>query len=100
MELYNLKVEVDIEVPIFSDRRETEVKLHSQAWNDGALNLKQYVTALSDFLPVIDLNDYDFTRNPEIWEYRKIPELSSGLSQEDLALLDEVEAQYETTRQS
>ena len=99
-ELYHIPITVEITTPIFSDRRETEVKLHSQAWNDGALNLKQYVTALSDFLPVIDLNDYDFTRNPEIWEYRKIPELSSGLSQEDLALLDEVEAQYETTRQS
>lgn len=94
LELYSLDINVDIATPIFSDRREIETQLHSQAWNDGALTLKQYITALSEFINVIDLNDYDFNKNPEIWEYRKIPEISQGLSPEDQALLDEVEAQY------
>jgi len=92
-ELYQLDINVDISTPIFSDRREVEIKLHSQAWNDGAITLKQYITALADFLDVIDLNDYDFTKNPEIWSYRKIPELTSTLSEDDLALIEEVEAQ-------
>lgn len=92
-ELYSLKITVDIATPIFSDRREVEVKLHSQAWNDGAINLKQYVTALSEFLSVIDLKDYDFNKNPEIWEFRKIPEISQGLSEDDLALIEEIEGQ-------
>ena len=92
-ELYSLDIDVDIATPIFSDRREIETKLHSQAWNDGALTLKQYITALSEFISIIDLNDYDFTKNPEIWNYRKIPELTQTLSQDDLAMIEEVEAQ-------
>ena len=92
-ELYQLDINVDISTPIFSDRREVEIKLHSQAWNDGAITLKQYITALSDLLDVIDLNDYDFTKKPEVWDFRKIPELTSSLSEDDLALIEEVEAQ-------
>lgn len=92
-ELYSLELNVEISTPIFSDRRETEIQLHSTAWNDGAINLKQYVTALSEFLPVIDLNNYDFSKNPELWEYRKIPELESGLSSSDLELIESIEAQ-------
>ena len=92
-DLYSIKVNVDISTPIFSDRREIEVKLISQAWNDGALTLKQFVTALSDYLDIIDLNDYDFTVNPEIWDYRKIPELQNGYTQEDWDAIKEIEAQ-------
>lgn len=92
-ELYKIPVDVNISTPIFSDRREVEIKLHSQAWNDGAITLKQYITALTDLLQVVDLNDYDFSKHPEIWEYRKIPELTPGLSEDDLALIEEVEAQ-------
>ena len=92
-ELYSLDVDVEIPTPLFSNTRETEIKLHSQAWNDGVINLKQYVTALSEYLTIIDLNDYDFTKNPEIWEYRKIPELNQGLSPEDLATIEAIEAQ-------
>ena len=99
-ELYSINVNVDISTPIFSDRREIETKLHSQAWNDGAINLKQYITALSDFLDVVDLNDYDFNSNPEIWEYRKIPELNpGGLSEDDLQLIEEVEAELNENKQ-
>ena len=96
-ELYEIDVNVDISTPIFSDRREIEVKLNSQAWNDGALTLKQYITALSEQLPTIDLNDYDFNTNPEIWNYRKIPELTQGLSEDDLAMITEIENQLQGT---
>lgn len=92
-ELYRMDIDVAITTPIFSDRRETEVKLLSDTWNSGALTLKQYITGLSEFINVIDLNDYDFTKNPEIWEYRKIPELTMSLSESDLALIEEVERQ-------
>ena len=92
-ELYSINVNVDIALPIFSDRREIETGLLSKAWNDGALTLQQFITGLSEYLNVIDLNDYDFTKNPEVWTYRKIPELTSSLSEDDLALIEEVEAQ-------
>lgn len=92
-DLYSLPVIVDISTPIFSDRREIEVKILSDAWNDGALTLGQYVTGLSDYLNVIDLNDYDFNRNPEVWTYRKIPELSTDIPADELALIDEIEEQ-------
>lgn len=92
-DLYSLPVTVDIGTPIFSDRREIEVKILSDAWNDGALTLGQYVTGLSDYLNVIDINDYDFQTNPEIWSYRKIPELSTDINPDELALLDEIEEQ-------
>ena len=48
------------------------IKLLIDVWDAGALTLKQFITALADYLPIIDLNDYDFTTNPEIWNYRKI----------------------------
>ena len=92
-ELYSIHVDVDISTPIFSDRHEIETKLLSQAWNDGALTLKQYITALSEYLNVIDLNDYDFTIHPEIWEYRKLPELDAGLSEDDEEIIRNIEAQ-------
>ena len=92
-ELYNIPVNVDITLPIFSDRREIETKLLSQAWNDGALTLKQYITALSEYLNVIDLNDYDFTVNQDIWNYRKLPELEASMSAEDEEIIRQIEAQ-------
>lgn len=97
-ELYSIHVDVDISLPIFSDRREIETGLLSKAWNDGALTLQQFIVGLSEYLNVVDLNDYDFTKNPEIWSYRKIPELTSGLSVEDAALIDEIEAQLNETK--
>ena len=92
-ELYSLDINVNITTPIFSDRREIEVKLLTDTWNNGALTLKQYVTGLSDYITVIDLNDYDFNKNPEIWEYRKIPELNTGLSSDDLEMIESIESQ-------
>jgi len=92
-ELYSLKVDVAMTVPIFSDMRETEVSLISQAWNDGALTLKQLIEGLSEYLTIIDLNDYDFTVNPDLWSFRKIPELNETMSDDDLALIESIEAQ-------
>ena len=92
-ELYSLDINVNITTPIFSDRREIEVKLLTDTWNNGALTLKQYITGLSDYITVIDLNDYDFNKNPEIWEYRKIPELTTGLSADDLEMIESIESQ-------
>ena len=92
-ELYTLDVNVDISTPIFSDMREMEVKLLSDAWNNGALTLKQYITGLSEYITVIDLNEYDFTVNAHVWEYRKLPELTETMSQEDMELIESIEAQ-------
>ena len=92
-DLYSIDVDVDVSTPIFTDRRETETKLLIDIWNAGAITLKQFITGLSNFLDYIDLNDYDFTVNPEIWDYRKIDGLNDSMSPDDLALIEEVEAQ-------
>ena len=92
-ELYNLKVEVDIEVPIFSDRRETEINNILNEWNAGVLTLRQTVEGLAEYTSVIDLKDYDFTLHPDVWEYRKLPEYYELLNEVDLLKLDDVEAQ-------
>lgn len=92
-ELYSILVDVDISTPIFSDRREIEVKLLIDVWDAGALTLKQFITALADYLPIIDLNDYDFTTNPEIWNYRKIDSLNETMSPADLELIEQVESE-------
>lgn len=92
-DLYSIHVDVDIDTPVFSDIKETEVGLLSQIWNDGAITLRQYIESLSKHVSDIDLNDYDFTTNPEVWTYRKIPELSTDINPDELALLDEIEEQ-------
>ena len=74
------------------DKRESEIKILSQTWNDGALTLQQYITGLSEYVNVINLEDYDFTTNTHIWSYRKLPELTETMSPEDLALIEEIEA--------
>ena len=92
-ELYTIDVSAEIGVPIFSDTRETEVSLLRDTWNDGALTLKQFITGLSEYIDVIDLNDYDFTINKDLWEYRKLPEYEEGISAEDEELIASIEAQ-------
>lgn len=92
-DLYGIGVDVEVSTPIFTDKRETEVKLLIDIWNAGAITLKQFITGLSNFLDYIDLNDYDFTINREVWDYRKLPELNDTLSPDDLALIEQVEAQ-------
>ena len=92
-DLYTLDVNVEIATPIFTDRRETETKLLIELWDSGALTLQQFIEGLSVYFDYIDLNEYDFTVNPEIWEYRKIDGLNETISADDLALIEEVEAQ-------
>lgn len=94
-DLYSLSVTVDISTPIFSDRREIEVNILSQIWEKGGLTLKQYVTGLAEYIPSIDLNDYDFTKYPEIWEYRKLQGLDGLMSQDDLELIEQIETQLD-----
>ena len=97
-DLYNLDINVEVATPIFTDRRETETKLLIDIWDAGAITLKQFIIGLSNYLDYIDLNDYDFTINPEVWDYRKIPELNSTLSEDDLALIEQVEAQIDAVK--
>lgn len=97
-ELYSIPVNVDIATPIFTDRRETETKLLIDIWNAGALTLKQFITGLSAYIDEIDLNDYDFNVNPDVWDYRKIDGLNDTLSADDLALIEEVEAQLDAVK--
>ena len=51
------------------------------------------VTNITDYLPIIDLNDYDFTTNPEIWDYRKLDGLNETMSPADLELIEQVESE-------
>lgn len=90
-ELYSLEVNVDLAVPIFSDRREIEIDIILKEWQNGALTLKQTITALSKYTEVIDLKDYDFTVNPDLWEYRQIQGYYELLNEVDLLKLEEVE---------
>ena len=92
-ELYNIPVDVDITIPIFSDRREIEIKILIDVWNNGGITLKQFITGLSEYVNVIDLNDYDFTINPDLWGYRKLPEYQEVMSAEDEELIASIEAQ-------
>ena len=90
-ELYSLKVEVEIELPIFSDRREIEINNILNEWDKGVLTLKQTITALSEYTDVIDLNEYDFTIHEDLWDYRNIQGLYDLLNEVDMLKLDEVE---------
>ena len=95
-ELYGMDLTVDIDVPIFSDRREIEVKLLIDAWKEGALTLEQYITGLSEYINVINLDDYDFTVNRGVWEYRNLN--IDDVNPDDEVLIDEVEKQLNELR--
>ena len=95
-ELYGMDLNVDIDVPIFSDRREIEVKLLIDAWKEGALTLEQYITGLSEYINVINLDDYDFTVNRGVWEYRNLN--IDDVNPNDEVLIDEVEKQLNELR--
>ena len=95
-ELYGMDLNVDIDVPIFSDRREIEVKLLIDAWKEGALTLEQYITGLSEYINVINLDDYDFTVNRGVWEYRNLN--IDDINPDDEVLIDEVEKQLNELR--
>ena len=95
-ELYGMDLNVDIDVPIFSDRREIEVKLLIDAWKEGALTLEQYITGLSEYINVINLDDYDFTVNRGVWEYRNLN--IDDINPNDEVLINEVEKQLNELR--
>lgn len=88
--VYEIDVKVDMTTPDFSDNRETEVDLTITAWDSGALNLQQLIEALSEYIPIINLNDYDFTVNRDIWEYRKLS--MDTLDPEALQEVEQIEA--------
>ena len=48
------------------------------------------IEALSDYIPIINLNDYDFTVNRDIWEYRKLS--MDTLDPEALQEVEQIEA--------
>lgn len=88
--LYEIDVNVEMTTPDFSDNRETEVDLTIKAWDSGALNLQQLIEALSNYIPVINLNDYDFNVNRDIWEYRKLENMTAD--PETLQEIEQIEA--------
>ena len=90
-ELYSIDVEVDIEVPIFSDRREIEINNILAEWNAGVLTLRQTIEALAEYTSVIDLNDYDWTVHEDLWNYRQIQGYYELLGEEDIKALAELE---------
>lgn len=97
-ELYSLNVTVDIEVPIFSDKRETEIHNILDEWDKGVLTLRQTIEALSEYTSVIDLNTYDFTINPSLWDYRQIKGYYDLLDDDTLLELDKVEAELDALK--
>ena len=97
-ELYTIRVDVEIELPIFSDRREIEINNILNQWDKGVLTLRQTIEALSEYTSVIDLNSYDFTKHEDLWDYRQIQGYYELLNEVDLLQLDEVEDQIEQLR--
>lgn len=65
-----VKGKINITTPIFSDTIEIETNRIHEAWNNAGLTLQQYLTALSEYLPVIKLEEYDFTVNTGLWNAR------------------------------
>lgn len=96
-ELYSIEVSVEIEVPLFSDRKEIEINNLINEWNAGLLTLKQTIEGLSEYTSVIDLKQYDFTINPALWEYRKL-ENYWELSADELIELEKVEGEIDALK--
>ena len=90
--LYGIDVKVEMTTPDFSDNRETEVDLIIKSFEAGALNLQQLIEALSEYIPIINLNDYDFTVNRDIWEFRKLQGLFETADPEALQEVEQIEA--------
>ena len=97
-ELYSINVSVEIELPIFSDRREIEINNILNEWDKGVLTLRQTIEALSEYTSVIDLNEYDFSQNEDLWDYRQISGYYDLLNEVDLLKLDDVESQIDALK--
>ena len=63
---------------------------------EGALTLEQYITGLSEYINVINLDDYDFTVNRGVWEYRNLN--IDDVNPNDEVLINEVEKQLNELR--
>ena len=81
--LYHINVNVEMGIPTFMDNREKE---------DGGLTLKQFIEGLSKQLEVVNLEDYDFTINQDLWDYRKIDGLYDSLDVSSQEELDNIES--------
>ena len=91
--LYGIKVDVDIQVPKFSETTRNKVDILNSIWERGGLTLKDYITSLANELDnVIDLNDYDFRVDAELWNYRNIPGLYDNLDPSHQEELDQIES--------
>lgn len=99
-DLYSIPVSVDIEVPIFADRREIEINNLLNEWNNGILTLKQTIIGLSEYTSVINLNEYDFTINEDLWSFRKIEGYYDLLNEADLAQLELIEGELNEINKS
>ena len=97
-ELYSIRVDVEIELPIFSDRREIEINNILNEWDKGILTLRQTIEALAEYTSVIDLNQYDFSVNEDLWDYRQINGYYELLNEIDLLKLDDVEDQIDSLK--
>jgi len=97
-ELYSIRVDVEIELPIFSDRREIEITNILNQWEKGVLTLRQTITALAEYTDVIDLNEYDWSIHEDLWDYRQVQGYYELLNEVDLLKLDDVEDQLEALR--
>jgi len=97
-DLYSIDVSVELGVPIFSDRREIEINNILNQWDKGVLNLKQTITALSEYTNVIDLKDYDFSVNTNLWEFRQIDGYYDLLNEVDKLSLESVENDIDKIR--
>lgn len=98
-DLYTINVNVEIEVPIFSDRREIEINNLINEWNNGILTLKQTIEGLSEYTSVINLNEYDFSVNEDLWSYRKIDGYYELLNEADMAELEKIEGEIDALNQ-
>lgn len=85
-ELYHIRVEIELSVPIFSDRREIEIGVILDEWNNGLLTLEETIKALSEYSPNIDLNTYDFESQRYLWDYRKIENYYGDIDDEEMGL--------------
>lgn len=56
LDLYGEIYEIEISLPNFSDKRETEVKILHEAYNNGGMTLREYLTGLAKHIPEIDIN--------------------------------------------
>ena len=86
-----VELDIDIEVPIFSDLVNAKVTVFTDLFLKGIITLKQTLILLSKYITDLNIDDYDFT-NP-IYDMRFFqgrPLDDYGWSDEDKGLYEEV----------